>query len=73
MNNPIQIELAEPLEKQLQGMVAVRSNADGAGDGNRTRVNSLEGYRTTIVLHPLKAHTLDYKPLPSRVKAQVAA
>jgi len=25
------------------------------------------------VLHPLKAHTLDYKPLPSRVKAQVAA
>jgi hypothetical protein len=25
----------------------------GAGDGNRTRVNSLEGYRTTIVLHPL--------------------
>jgi hypothetical protein len=24
----------------------------GAGDGNRTRVNSLEGYRTAIVLHP---------------------
>jgi hypothetical protein len=25
----------------------------GAGDGNRTHVNSLEGCRTTIVLHPL--------------------
>ena len=26
---------------------------DGAGDGNRTHVTSLEGWRTTIVLRPL--------------------
>src|SRR3981081_2943508 len=30
-----------------------RGVADGAGDGNRTHVNSLEGCRTTIVLRPL--------------------
>ena len=28
-------------------------DAIGAGDGNRTHVTSLEGWRTTIVLRPL--------------------
>src|SRR6266850_337873 len=33
--------------------------AIGAGDGNRTHVNSLEGCRTTIVLHPLSGGPQD--------------
>src|SRR4029078_7760408 len=32
-----------------------RTNARGAGDGNRTHVTSLEGWRTTIVLRPRQA------------------
>ena len=31
----------------------------GAGDGNRTPVTSLEGWRSTIELHPPKAHQLE--------------
>src|SRR5947209_16617521 len=29
---------------------------DGAGDGNRTHVTSLEGWRTTIVLRPRRVN-----------------
>ena len=35
----------------ISGCMSVQKS--GAGDGNRTHVNSLEGCRTTIVLRPL--------------------
>ena len=42
----------------LEYQAALAWSIDGAGDGNRTHVNSLEGCRTTIVLRPL----LDLSP-----------
>ena len=42
----------------------------GAGDGNRTRVNSLEGYRTTIVLHPLVVARAGFEPAISGLKGR---
>ncbi len=47
-------------------------SANGAGDGNRTRINSLEGCRTAIVLHPpggatqILAAAVDDLPGPRR-------
>ena len=41
-----------------------------AGDGNRTRVNSLEGYRTTIVLHPLVVARAGFEPAISGLKGR---
>jgi hypothetical protein len=38
--------------------------ADGAGEGNRTLIASLEGWNSTIELHPLKNQMLtDYHAL----------
>ena len=46
----------------------------GAGDGNRTHVNSLEGCRTTIVLRPLWCCCLvarrGFEPLISGLKGR---
>lgn len=46
----------------------------GAGDGNRTHVNSLEGCRTTIVLRPLWCYCLvarrGFEPLISGLKGR---
>ena len=36
---------------------------NGAGEGNRTLVISLEGFCSTIELHPLKQKTLKQKPI----------
>ena len=51
-----------------------RAGADGAGDGNRTHVNSLEGCRTTIVLRPLLGLRLvarrGFEPLISGLKGR---
>lgn len=35
-------------------IVFLAFDLNGAGDGNRTHVNSLEGYSSTIELHPQK-------------------
>ena len=45
----------------------------GAGDGNRTHVNSLEGCRTTIVLRPLWCRLVarrGFEPLISGLKGR---
>src|SRR5271169_4312073 len=39
----------------------------GAGDGNRTHIASLEGWSSTIELHPHSAYQLDPLPLPDLV------
>src|SRR5207248_6041074 len=39
-------------EDRQRPRVMARSGERGAGDGNRTHVTSLEGWRTTIVLRP---------------------
>src|SRR5271167_2241837 len=46
--------------------VAAPRNA-GAGDGNRTHIASLEGWSSTIELHPHSAHQRDPLPLPDLV------
>ena len=40
------------LKKRLDTIVSNLCFQYGAGDGNRTHVNSLEGYGFTIKLHP---------------------
>ena len=42
----------------------------GAGDGNRTHVTSLEGWRTTIVLRPLVVARRGFEPLISGLKGR---
>ena len=47
----------EPLTYCLEGSCSIqlsywRISKNGAGDGNRTRVSSLEGWCSTIELHP---------------------
>ena len=46
----------EPLTYCLEGSCSIQLSywrmLDGAGDGNRTRVSSLEGWCSTIELHP---------------------
>ena len=46
----------EPPTYCLEGSCSIRLSywriIDGAGDGNRTRVSSLEGWCSTIELHP---------------------
>lgn len=41
---------------ELQGQLKLKQTEDGAGEGNRTLVLSLEGFGSTIELHP---HSLD--------------
>ena len=38
--------------KKNQGWLSLVERSSGAGDGNRTRVTSLEGWSSTIELHP---------------------
>ena len=40
------------LRRQLLYPAELLAHLDGAGDGNRTRVSSLEGWCSTIELHP---------------------
>ena len=40
------------LRRQLLYPAELLAHFDGAGDGNRTRVSSLEGWCSTIELHP---------------------
>ena len=40
------------LRRQLLYPAELLARIDGAGDGNRTRVSSLEGWCSTIELHP---------------------
>ena len=40
------------LRRQLLYPTELLAHLDGAGDGNRTRVSSLEGWCSTIELHP---------------------
>ena len=40
----------------------------GAGDGNRTHVASLEGWNSTIELHPHKAYTQRLKMISQSEK-----
>ena len=40
------------LRRQLLYPAELLAHVDGAGDGNRTRVSSLEGWCSTIELHP---------------------
>ena len=57
----------EPLTYCLEGSCSIllsywrifisHAQLDGAGDGNRTHVSSLEGWCSTIELHPLIFHT----------------
>ncbi len=58
---------------RLERVMVRESSTPGAGDGNRTRVNSLEGCRTTIVLHPpggrLVART-GFEPVISGLKGR---
>src|SRR2546428_5167543 len=42
----------------------------GAGDGNRTHVTSLEGWRTTIVLRPLVVARRGFEPLISGLEGR---
>ena len=46
----------EPLTYCLEGSCSIQLSywrmLNGAGDGNRTRVSSLEGWCSTIELHP---------------------
>ena len=46
----------EPLTYCLEGSCSIQLSYwriyNGAGDGNRTRVSSLEGWCSTIELHP---------------------
>ncbi len=42
-----------PVAMAGQKRTSPRDQEDGAGDGNRTHVTSLEGWRTAIVLRPL--------------------
>ncbi len=50
----------EPLAYCLEGSCSIQLSywrVDGAGDGNRTHVASLEGWNSTIELHPHTAST----------------
>src|SRR4051812_26950083 len=40
------------LQGLLSSVLAIRSTETGAGEGNRTLVISLEGFSSTIELHP---------------------
>ena len=51
-------QLLYPAELKAQGFKKTRKTEFGAGDGNRTHVTSLEGWNSTIELHPRK-----YRPL----------
>ena len=60
----------EPLTYCLEGSCSIQLSywriSNGAGDGNRTRVSSLEGWCSTIELHPRK-------PLPERFSFDILA
>ncbi len=55
----------EPLTYCLEGSCSIQLSywrmLHGAGDGNRTRVTSLEGWCSTIELHP-HIHALLFQP-----------
>ena len=54
------------LRRQLLYPAELLAHFYGAGDGNRTRVSSLEGWCSTIELHPRK-------PLPERFSFDILA
>ena len=60
--------------RQLKGQheprttAAVSAEYSGAGDGNRTHVTSLEGWGSTIELHPLDLKS----PAPCVARARAA-
>ena len=54
----------EPLTYCLEGSCSIQLSywrIFGAGDGNRTRVSSLEGWCSTIELHPQVLSGFSYK------------
>ena len=57
----------EPLTYCLEGSCSIQLSywrmLDGAGDGNRTRVSSLEGWCSTIELHPQILIALLFQPV----------
>ena len=50
------------LRRQLLYPAELLAHLDGAGDGNRTRVSSLEGWCSTIELHPQVLCPMGYQP-----------
>ena len=53
------------LRRQLLYPAELLARIDGAGDGNRTRVSSLEGWCSTIELHPRKSMIRPIQPVNS--------
>ena len=58
-NNAINMELREALPLSYMGLIV--SYLNGAGEGNRTLTVSLEGFCSTIELHPHLLSLLQYK------------
>src|SRR5215467_9301256 len=57
---PLKLRLRHRLENSIRkknDRISTRRRPLGAGDGNRTHVASLEGWSSTIELHPLRAAT----------------
>ena len=54
IGDPVEIRTLDPQLRRLLLYPAelLSHNKNGAGDGNRTHVTSLEGWRSTIELHP---------------------
>ena len=54
VGDPVEIRTLDPQLRRLLLYPAelLGHNKNGAGDGNRTHVTSLEGWRSTIELHP---------------------
>ena len=49
--------------KHTTPLILLGGSENGAGDGNRTHVASLEGWSSTIELHPHKHHGIGSRPV----------
>ena len=58
------------LRRQLLYPAELLAHFYGAGDGNRTRVSSLEGWCSTIELHPQIHYPLTIQPQDSNINYQ---
>ena len=56
---------AWPTNKKVRADKALTWGFSGAGDGNRTRVRSLEGFSSTIEPHPRLVGTTGFEPATS--------
>ena len=54
-----------PKTKKVRAYKALTWRFNGAGDGNRTRVRSLEGFSSTIEPHPRMVGTTGFEPATS--------